>query len=625
MTINTVTTAGTPNVVNTVPTTGSAGTAAAAAPTAANAGAAADIANTMAVITTISGTEQAPKAEAGQVGQPADAAQVQQGGATKEANSSQAFSVALEGNISSEIAELARTVAQRTALIKSLPPEIRELVRQVLNQNQAAQTTLTEGVVALLKSPRTVSENLTTLVDLMETAAGLSKQEAEPTQLPARSATGKQLLAESATVWQGETPEDLTAAAKVLKELAASLKAEDKTQKPQDAAANQPRANTTGNTQTAMSAGATVLQQASQIPETAAAVKTKQAVVTQQAEQMRSGTAGAPAGKQQNMMTNPVVVTNNATVTQRLAQSLQTLPPEMQEFIVNLLQQDEATMPTAQTLRTLQQTTTNLQASQNQQAPAAQAQTANPAQLTAQTPAATSNPAGAVQQAALTGKSANVTGVLQSGQQLPQISVALAELLSSLNKSRKTPLEKMAELAKFMDQAADVLAAQQPKNTQAAVLRQQALLEMAEMLQGKSPEELKAAIKVVQELADTMGKPSGVTAERQEAQKVLTMAMPLYFGDGQTAYPAYIHIYYQEQEDKKNPGQKVTETWLRICLETENIGVVDVSFRLYDENNLDVKVRFTEEDAAVGFTRGIEEVKEQLRQLPLTLGDILVK
>ena len=640
MTINPITTAGTPNVVNTAPAAGSAGAPAAAATTAANAAAAADIANaanTMAVITTINGTEQtaaAPKSEAVQTGQPADAAQVQQGGTSKEVNSSKAFSVALEGNISSEITELARTIASRTALMKSLPPEIRELVRQVLNQNQSAQTALTEGLVALLKSPRTVSENLTMLVDLMETAAGLSNQEAQLVQLPARTAAGKQLLSESAAVWQGETPEDLTAVAKVLKELAASLPAGDKLQKPQDTAANLPRANTTGNTQPDMPAGATALPQANQTPETTAAVKIMQAAVAEQADQMLSGTTGTPAdaaqtaaGKQQNVTANPAATTNNAAVTQRLAQSLQNLPPEMQEFVLNLLEQDDATMPTAQTLKNLQQTAANLQASQNQQAnnPANQTQAATQAPIVVQTPAATTNPSGVVQQTAVTGKSVSVTGVLQNGQQLPQVSAALAELVSSLNKSRKSPLEKITEFAKFMDQAADMLAAQQPKNTQAAVLRQQALAEMAEMLQEKSPEELKAAIKVVQELADTIGKPSGVTAERQEAQKVLTMAMPLYFGDGQTAYPAYIHIYYQEQEDKKNPGQKVTETWLRICLETENIGVVDVAFRLYDENNLDVKVRFTEEDAAVGFTRGIEEVKEQLKQLPLTLGDILVK
>jgi predicted house-cleaning noncanonical NTP pyrophosphatase (MazG superfamily) len=281
-------------------------------------------------------------------------------------------------------------------------------------------------------------------------------------------------------------------------------------------------------------------------------------------------------------------------------------------------------LPAAQTIQNGQQTTPVPQTAQASQT----AQAAQPTQgaagsqgLLAQTTArnAENLPQQTVQPSQTSGAS---TPVLQTGQQLPPV---LAELLTSLNKSRKAPVEKITELANFMEQAAETFTLQAPKNMQAVALKQQVLEEMAEAFQDKNPEELKAAIKVIKELSESLAKPTGVTADRQEAQKVLTLALPLYFGEGQTVYPAYIHVYYQEQEDKKNPGQKVAETWLRICLETENIGVVDVAFRLYDENNLDVKVRFTEEEAAIGFTKGIEEVKEQLRQLPFTLGDILVK
>ncbi|MBP2663989.1 MAG: hypothetical protein H6Q71_1937, partial [Firmicutes bacterium] len=130
-------------------------------------------------------------------------------------------------------------------------------------------------------------------------------------------------------------------------------------------------------------------------------------------------------------------------------------------------------------------------------------------------------------------------------------------------------------LANALEQVAELLAPKQSQATQQLALRQQAMADLTNIWQEKSPEELKAAIKVLQELAGTMSKASGVTAERQDAQRVLTFAVPLYFGEGQTAYPAYVHVYYHEEEDKKNPGQKVTETWLRICLETENIGIVD--------------------------------------------------
>ncbi|MDF2875685.1 MAG: hypothetical protein K0R22_2368, partial [Sporomusa sp.] len=84
-------------------------------------------------------------------------------------------------------------------------------------------------------------------------------------------------------------------------------------------------------------------------------------------------------------------------------------------------------------------------------------------------------------------------------------------------------------------------------------------------------------------------------------------------------------IYHQEQEDRKKSGQTVTETWLRICVETENIGLVETSFRLYDGHTVDVKVRFDDKATADDFADDVAEVKEKLAQLPLTLGEFLVK
>ncbi|CQR70651.1 hypothetical protein SpAn4DRAFT_1620 [Sporomusa ovata] len=277
----------------------------------------------------------------------------------------------------------------------------------------------------------------------------------------------------------------------------------------------------------------------------------------------------------------------------------QSLPPEIRELVLTILQQEEQASPTAQTTQTPSQTT------QNQKLPAQQ--TPSP---TSQSPSPT--------------LTAQVSS-LQTGQLMQALPAAVAELLTALKKSQQSPIEKIIVFANILEQAAELLAPNQPQAAQSFGLSQQAMVELANIWQGKSPEEAKEAIKVVRELAETMSKTSGVTAERQDAQRVLTIAVPLYFGDGQTVYPAYIHVYYQEEEDKKNPGQKVTETWLRICLETENIGMVDAAFRLYDGNNLDVKVRFTDAEAASGFADSMEEVREQLGQLPLTLGEFLVR
>lgn len=658
MTINPISTANTATVTNST-------NIAANAVGNANASSTTDAATIDSAVTTrntsndIIQTSTSPKSETVQGGQQPDATQVQQSGTSKDVASSKAFSVALEGVITTEISELARTVASRAALVKSLPPEIRELVQQVLNQTQAAQTTLTEGLVTLLKSPKTVSENLTTLVDIMETAAGLSTRVGAQEQLTARTGTSKQLPVETATVWQGVTPDDLTSTAKGLRELAAILQSNDKMPKQQEAAANMPRANPTGNTQTELPLPTTILQSATQAAQEPAA--TTQSVMTKGQADLMSASKSANQttdakqsemaqsqqgllARTQNTPAKPVMSGNNL-VTQQPAQLLsqaellKSLPPEIREFVLTMFKQDETSMPATQTTRNLQQTAQTLpsipstSANPATQVPVATKATATTATTaTVQAPLASEtttisqrSPSSTQQMAMPLSQAATAAQVLQTGQQVQQVAAALAEQMTALNKSRKSPVEKITELASFVEQAAATITSQQPKDAQSAALRQQALVEMAEILQKNTPEELKAAIKVVQELADTLAKPSGVTAERQEGQKVLTLAIPLYFGEGQTVYPAYIHVYYQEQEDKKNPGQKVSETWLRVCLETENIGMVDAAFRLYDENNLDVKVRFTEEEAAIGFTRGIDEVKEQLRQLPLTLGDILVK
>ncbi|TWH45393.1 hypothetical protein [Sporomusa sp. KB1] len=830
-------------------------------------------------------TTSTVKPEAVQAGQPDETTQVQQNSSGKTANSPQAVLVALENIITTELSELSQTVANRTALIKSLPPEIRELVQQLVSQNQAAQTTLQEGLVALLKSSKTGAEKLAMLADIMEQAAGLtngegqgpdakqsemvqrqgnlsnnsqnlptklvmptgdpiilltdeldeltqtianrtvkslppenrgpvqqllSQDQATQTSLPAgvvallkssttraektailadsiegqgeassSAATGKQQLqTELTAALQGKNPGDLQAMAKVLRQLAARSNVPGNNQQDMRAAIQQPdglvsqlsekkaelaptnkapnqgpegkqpempqrqenspnnsqnlptkpaalagdsvksqetaqllkalttqpelaeslppeirkivlailqqeesgqeqvvqttlpeaeegqgpsakqspipqrQENSLNNSQNlptkpAMSAGdsvkpqelaqllkafttqselaqslppeirkivLTLLQQEESSQEQAAQITLPKAKEGQEPEAKQSPMPqrqdNSPSNLQ-NLPTRPAMPAGDLVKSQELAQLLkafttqpelaQSLPPEIRKLVLTLLQQEEPASPTAQTT----QMPASAQTTQNQKLPAQQTPSpisqSSPPTLTAQA----SSP--------------------QTGQLMQTLSAAVAELVTALKKSQQSPIEKIIVFANILEQAAELLTPKHPQGAQSFGLSQQAIVELANLWQGESPEEVKAAIKVVRELAETMSKPSGVTAERQDAQRVLTIAVPLYFGDGQTVYPAYIHVYYQEEEDKKNPGRKVTETWLRICLETENIGMVDAAFRLYDGNNLDVKVRFTDAEAASGFADSMEEVREQLGQLPLTLGEFLVR
>ena len=101
--------------------------------------------------------------------------------------------------------------------------------------------------------------------------------------------------------------------------------------------------------------------------------------------------------------------------------------------------------------------------------------------------------------------------------------------------------------------------------------------------------------------------------------------VPLYMGDQEkTAFPAYIHVYDENEEDPAAPGERKKETWLRVCLLTENIGAVDLTFRMYEKRNLDVRVLFSEPKMIQAFGEYIPEFEESFIDTPLVLKDLKV-
>ncbi len=77
---------------------------------------------------------------------------------------------------------------------------------------------------------------------------------------------------------------------------------------------------------------------------------------------------------------------------------------------------------------------------------------------------------------------------------------------------------------------------------------------------------------------------------------------PLYMENGQKSYPAYINIYDEEPpHEPGRPDQK--ETWLRVCVLTDNIGAVDLTCCVYDRNQLSVRLWFSDEDAMHDFSQ----------------------
>lgn len=110
-----------------------------------------------------------------------------------------------------------------------------------------------------------------------------------------------------------------------------------------------------------------------------------------------------------------------------------------------------------------------------------------------------------------------------------------------------------------------------------------------------------------------------------EGNRVMSFMVPLYMGENEKIpFPAYIHVYDEAEEDAAAPGEKKKETWLRICLLTENIGAVDVTLRMYEKKNLDVRVLFSSRGMIDEFKEYIPEFQQSFADTSLTLKDLKV-
>lgn len=146
-----------------------------------------------------------------------------------------------------------------------------------------------------------------------------------------------------------------------------------------------------------------------------------------------------------------------------------------------------------------------------------------------------------------------------------------------------------------------------------------ALLKIVELNQWKNidrSERAKAGADL-KRLAQLFAKETVPQGENVSTHTVLSYSMPLYFGDNPHPYPAYIHIYHQREQTDREQGEY--ETWLRIALDTQNIGMVDASFRLYDGEKVDVRVGLGDYQAVESFSQAVPDIRTALAESPLTL------
>ena len=112
-------------------------------------------------------------------------------------------------------------------------------------------------------------------------------------------------------------------------------------------------------------------------------------------------------------------------------------------------------------------------------------------------------------------------------------------------------------------------------------------------------------------------------AFKADGQKSISYMMPLYVGDGTLSYPAYLHIY-DEPPHEDEYGVTRKDTWFRVCVLTDEIGAVDVVCRLYDGNNLNLRVVFSDNEAVDDFKEYLPDIRKALYNTPINLTDLKI-
>lgn len=108
-----------------------------------------------------------------------------------------------------------------------------------------------------------------------------------------------------------------------------------------------------------------------------------------------------------------------------------------------------------------------------------------------------------------------------------------------------------------------------------------------------------------------------------DGQKSISFVMPLYIGEGGHSYPAYINLY-DEPEHEDECGRKRKDTWFRVCVLTDNIGAVDIVCQLFEGNNLNLRINFSDNEIVKDFGEYLPDIRKALYDTSIHLNDLRV-
>ena len=199
---------------------------------------------------------------------------------------------------------------------------------------------------------------------------------------------------------------------------------------------------------------------------------------------------------------------------------------------------------------------------------------------------------------------------------------------------RTLPTKELLQTGKAMSAAYETLTQAAPKWLKAMVEREEKpvllqfwvaakLADLEPWLKMESLER-QQLIAVLKELNTTFEQPEAFRTPREDTNsRSFMMQVPLYAPGQETPYPALIQVF-EEKKERGNGQLPEQEVWVRVSLETDHIGTVDLSFRLQDKKYLSIFSRFANPDAASEFRASLPELRKEMAGTSLELKKIAV-
>ena len=134
---------------------------------------------------------------------------------------------------------------------------------------------------------------------------------------------------------------------------------------------------------------------------------------------------------------------------------------------------------------------------------------------------------------------------------------------------------------------------------------------------------LEQSAEIVQKLAESINSLFRTESSDQGHSLIFSLQMPLMNGEV-AQQPIHIQVHHEKRQEKSDGQQTDPETWIRLVLQPENTGQVNVVFHLYGDSVLDIKVEFGDKQVSQLFYESVNEIREACAELPFTVGNVTV-